>query len=130
RFAAVRPRLRSTPFPYTTLFRSRFGGPLLGTGYFMLLFLIFNLLPEKLSDVFGAAGEKGLTVYILSNVIMAIASYGIGFTLYGEVSISSMIFIIIVIYAFLLVIMNVLRHYGIKTLEELSAVAVRNENIK
>lgn len=111
-------------------FAERFGGPLLGTGYFMLLFLIFNLLPEKLSAVFGAAGEKGLTVYILSNVIMAIASYGIGFTLYGEVSIGSMIFIIIVIYAFLLVIMNVLRHYGIKTLEELSAVAVRNENIK
>ena len=111
-------------------FAERFGGPLLGTGYFMLMFLIYNLLPEKLSKVFGAAGEKGLTVYVLSNLIMAIASYGIGFTLYGEVSIGNMIFIIIIIYTVLLVIMNILRHYGIKTLEELSAVTVRNENIK
>ena len=111
-------------------FAERFGGPLLGTGYFMLLFLIFNMLPEKLSGVFGAAGEKGLTVYILSNVIMAVASYGIGFSLYGEVSIGNMTFIIIIIYALLLVIMNVLRRYGIKSLEELSAVAVRKENIK
>lgn len=111
-------------------FAERFGGPLLGTGYFMLVFLIYNLLPEKLSKVFGAAGEKGLTVYVLSNILMAFASYGIGFTLYGEVSISNMIFIILIIYAVLLVIMNILRHYDVKTLEELSAVTVRNENIK
>lgn len=111
-------------------FAERFGSPLLGTGYFMLVFLIYNLLPEKLSKIFGAAGEKGLTVYVLSNVLMAAASYGIGFTLYGEVSIGNMIFIVIIIYAVLLVIMNALRHYNVKMLEELSAVTVINENIK
>ncbi len=111
-------------------FAGRFGGPLLGTGYFMLMFLIYDMLPEKLSKVFGAAGEKGLTVYVSSNLIMAVASYGIGFTLYGEVSIGNMIFIVMIIYAVLLVIMNILRHYGVKTLEELSAVTIGNENIK
>ena len=111
-------------------FATRFGGPLLGTGYFMLLFLIYNLLPEKLSGVFGAAGEKGLTMYILSNFIMMFVSYGIGFTLYGEVSIGNMTFIIMIIYAVSVVIMNVLKRYDVKTLEELSAVTVRNKNIK
>lgn len=111
-------------------FAERFGGPLLGVSYFMLMFLLYDHLPEKISGVFGAAGEKGLTVYIMSNIIMAIASYGIGFTLYGEVSIGNMIFIVMITYAVLLVIMNILRHYGVKTLEELSVVAVGNENIK
>lgn len=111
-------------------FATRFGGPLLGIGYFFLIFLIYNLLPKKLSAIFAAAGEKGLTVYMLSNFIMMFVSYGIGFNLYGDVSIGNMTFIVIIIYAISVAVMNVLKRYDIRTLEELSAVTVTNKNIK
>lgn len=101
-----------------------FGGPLLGAGYFMVLMLIGMFVPEKVLSIIGAAGIYGLTVYIAFNFIMMILFYGPGFSLFGEISIGTTVFIALALYVFLVAIANILKHYNIKALERLSIVNI------
>ncbi|CAM4250083.1 DUF418 domain-containing protein [Lacicoccus alkaliphilus] len=101
-----------------------FGGPLLGAGYFMGLLLISMHVPEKVRAVLTAAGTKGLTVYVAFNFVMMLLFYGPGLGLFGEVSIMTTVFTVIVVYAALIVTAAVLERYDIKTLEQLSVVNI------
>src|SRR5699024_8956286 len=63
-----------------------FGGPVLAVGYFMFLMYIANLLPEFLKKYFVSVGKYGISLYLIFNIIMMFIFYGIGFTLYGEIT--------------------------------------------
>lgn len=93
------------------------GGGMLAIGFFISLMGLSVHLP--VGKVFAPAGRRGLTVYILMNIVMMIISYGFGFQYYGELSVGGITAVVAVTYVFLISVMHVFRRYNIKSFEDL-----------
>ncbi|MXQ50844.1 DUF418 domain-containing protein [Salinicoccus hispanicus] len=101
------------------LLAENFGGPVLALGYFVLLIQLTTMVPARILEIFRRMGRYALTLYILSNVIFMLIFYGIGMRLYGEVEITGMVWIALMLYIFLMVLATVMHRYQISSLENL-----------
>ncbi|WP_186365432.1 DUF418 domain-containing protein [Salinicoccus cyprini] len=101
------------------LLAENFGGPVLALGYFVLLIQLTVMVPARILEIFGRMGRYALTLYILSNVIFMLIFYGIGMRLYGELEITGMIWMALVVYIFLMVLATVMHRFKISSLEKL-----------
>lgn len=102
-----------------TLIADNFGGMMLTFGYFVLLLFLTMILPQRVRRVFEVPGEKIITIYIIANIILFLVFYGIGFGLYGEVSVGIMVMITLSVYIFLLLLSHLMRRLNITGIEHL-----------
>lgn len=102
-----------------TLIAEHFGGPVLGIGYFILLVFVWGIIPGRAGNLFILLGERSLTMYILSNIILIFVFYGIGFRAYGEMSIAAMTGLMLVLYIVLLITAVVFKKFRISGIESL-----------
>ena len=109
------------------LLAENFGGPVLALGYFFLLAYATIVLPGRIIGVFSRAGRYIVTLYVLSNIMFMLVFYGIGMRLYGEMEISSMIWLASAVYIFLLVLSAVMEKYNVKGIEHLFANNSEND---
>ncbi|MFC4983757.1 DUF418 domain-containing protein [Salinicoccus siamensis] len=109
------------------LLAENFGGPVLALGYFFLLAYATIVLPGRIIGVFSRAGRYIVTLYVLSNILFMLVFYGIGMRMYGEMEISSMIWLASAAYIFLLVLSAVMEKYNVKGIEHLFANISEND---
>lgn len=102
-----------------TLIAENFGGPLLALGYFVLLMFLATIIPQRASRLFGVLGEKIITMYIISNIILFLVFYGVGFGLYGVVSVYTMVLITLSVYVFLLLLSHAMKRFNAAGIEHL-----------
>lgn len=98
------------------------GGGLLAAGIYLVLLMAGLFLPEKLVKILSDTGRHALTAYVLFNIVMMFLSYGIGFSLYGELSIAAVTGAAFVIYLAVVVIMNLIQRFNIKSLEDIVVI--------
>lgn len=98
------------------------GGTLLAAGFYLVLLLLSEYLPQAVTNVCASVGRRGLSVYVLSSIIMALVSYGIGMNLYGDAPISVVVGLTLVIYGITAVIGWCLQRFNVKSLEEIAII--------
>ena len=96
-----------------------FGGPVLAVGYFMFLMYMANLIPEFLKRYFVSMGKYGISLYLIFNIIMMFIFYGIGFTLYGEITVQIMILLVTGIYCFFILLCQLLKKKNTPLIESI-----------
>lgn len=94
------------------------GGGLFAVGMYLILLMSGLFLPEKISVLFQNTGRKALTAYILFNIIMMVIFYGIGFSMYGERSILEITGYVLLSYTGIVILMNILSYFKVKSIEE------------
>ncbi|HJE20537.1 MAG TPA: DUF418 domain-containing protein [Aliicoccus persicus] len=99
------------------LISDNIAGPLLAISYFLLIAFIVKVLPERMTHPFETLGKYVLSAYLLSHIANFFIYYGVGFSMYGEVSLLQSIITTLIIFVVLLVLANVAERYKITMLE-------------
>lgn len=104
-----------------------FGGPTTAIGYFLLMLYISSGIPKSVFNLLANMGKRGLMAYIIFNILMMFIFYGFGLSMYGEISVQILLLIVIALYVLLIILMNTLVKYNIKTIE---VIFLTNEKMK
>ncbi|MGG3738247.1 DUF418 domain-containing protein [Aeribacillus pallidus] len=76
-----------------------FGGPILAIGYGAFIVWMVSFKPiHRFGHPFAATGKMSLTNYLTQSIVSSIIFYSYGLGLYGNVSLSTCVFIVISIY--------------------------------
>lgn len=94
-----------------------FGGPVTAIGYFLLMLYISRGIPHSVFNGIANMGKRGLSAYIIFNILMMFIFYGFGLSMYGEISVQMLLLIVFASYVLLFILMNIIVKYEIKTIE-------------
>lgn len=101
-----------------SLISDNIAGPLLAISYFLFLAFIINITPRRATYVLEVLGKRALTAYLISHITYFIIYYGVGFSMYGEVSLMRSLMTTFIMFMALLVLAHIAKHYKIKTIED------------
>lgn len=99
------------------LISDNIAGPLLAISYFLFVGFIVKMTPKRWTYPFEILGKYVLSAYLLSHIANFFIYYGVGFSMYGSVSILTSFVTTLIIFVVLLILANVAERFKIKTLE-------------
>ena len=100
-----------------SLISDNIAGPLLAISYFLFIAFIINVVPKEWTYPLEMLGKHALTAYLISHIINFIIYYGVGFAMYGEVSLMRNLTTTFLMFIIFLLLANIAERFKVKTIE-------------